>query len=64
MGRIEKDGTFKLATFAKDDGAIPGRYAVTIDRSARIPKKFWDEDTTSLTVSVKEGDNSFNLELK
>lgn len=30
MGKIEADGSYKLTTFRDDDGALPGRHAVTI----------------------------------
>ena len=29
-GEIQPDGTYKLSTFAKDDGALPGRHKVMI----------------------------------
>lgn len=67
---IEPDGTFRMGTFGKDDGARPGRYRVTIDpRSYRaggkgkidphnqIPKMYRSEETTPLEVEVRAQDN-------
>jgi len=30
-GKIQADGTFKLGTFAPDDGALPGKYKVLVE---------------------------------
>ena len=69
MGGIDKNGTFKLGTFSKDDGAVPGRYVVTVDSIAynpvnpkrdprvQIPKKYTAEETSPWTVEVKPEDN-------
>jgi hypothetical protein len=69
MALTEPDGSFVLGTFSKDDGALPGRYAVTIEPVApgtvsgkklpriSIPKQYQSEDTTPITVAVKEDDN-------
>src|SRR6476620_10455406 len=32
VGEIDRDGTFKLATFGADDGAMPGKYRVAINQ--------------------------------
>ena len=29
-GQIQADGTFKLGTFEKDDGALPGKYNISV----------------------------------
>src|SRR5438445_4357449 len=55
----EADGSFKLGTFKKDDGAIPGHYEVTIERHPnvktpdRIPKAYKSTQTTPLKVEIK-----------
>ena len=30
MGKLEKDGSYRLSTFSKNDGLIPGKYRVVI----------------------------------
>jgi hypothetical protein len=69
MALTGPDGSFALGTFSKDDGAIPGHYAVTIEPLAlgtgsaknlpriTIPKQYLSESNTPLNVEVKEGDN-------
>jgi hypothetical protein len=58
-GATESDGTFRLGTFAKEDGAVPGRYVVTIEPHPNvkknlpsIPKKYTSEKTSTYTVEV------------
>src|SRR5690242_13288983 len=58
----EPDGTFRLGTFKKEDGAVPGRYVVTIERhpnargaEQRIPGKYRSEASSPLKVEVKAG---------
>jgi hypothetical protein len=53
------DGTFRLGTFAKEDGAVPGRYVVTVEphptakkAASGIPKKYMVETTSTLTVVI------------
>jgi hypothetical protein len=65
MALAEKDGTFRLGTFGKDDGAIPGRYVVTVEPPPNppvgakkhaplsIPKRYRDEETSPWRVEVK-----------
>jgi hypothetical protein len=72
LGYVETDGTFKMGTFAKEDGAIPGRYVVTVEPLAnrtpggkakpnalvaRIPRRYWGPETSQLEVEVKAQDN-------
>jgi hypothetical protein len=79
MGYIEADGTFKMTTFGKEDGAIAGRYVVTIEplanrapggqvkptaAEARIPRRYWEEETSDLNVEVKAEQNVAELRLR
>jgi len=65
----DKVSAFKSKIFSvKDDGGYkgrlePGQYRVTI-RSTYVPKKYSSPQTTSLTVEVKEGSNTFDFDLK
>lgn len=65
---IGRDGRFELGTYKKDDGAMLGSYTVTIEpivydpsgnprpnHSLGIPIKYTKEETSDLTVEVKEG---------
>jgi hypothetical protein len=73
MGAVQKDGTFVLGTFGKDDGALPGRYVVTVgpppgipggaNTAARagIPKRYWEAGTSPLTVEVKAQEKNDDL---
>lgn len=58
-GATGPDGTFRLGTFAKEDGAVPGRYVVTIEphpiakkAASGIPKKYTMETTSNLTAVI------------
>src|SRR5438067_12093407 len=58
----EADGSFKLGTFKKDDGAVPGSYVVTVEPhpnaknpDRRIPKAYQSEATSPLKVEVTSG---------
>jgi hypothetical protein len=70
---VAKDGSFKLSTFLQEDGAVPGRYVVTVEPIAnqapggqvkvegievRIPKRYWSEEKSPLKVEVKAGENT------
>jgi hypothetical protein len=65
MGLIQKDGTFAVGTFAKADGAVPGRYVVTVDpkvpgitkTGGPVPKKFSSDDTSPIKVEVQAQEN-------
>ena len=56
----EADGTFHLSTFGKEDGAVPGRYVVTVEKHPKartnpaIPKSYSSATTSPLTVEVKK----------
>jgi len=64
FAEIEKDGTFVLATFGKDDGAMPGRYRVSLAplsyktglprQVVVLPKQYLDPRTSGLTAEVME----------
>jgi len=56
------DGAFRLGTFAKEDGAVPGRYVVTVEphptlkkAATGIPKKYMVETTSTLTATITSG---------
>ena len=69
IGEVEADGTFRLTTFEKDDGAVPGEYIVTIDplsykkavpkeiHARQIPQAFRNAKTSQLRVEVKPETN-------
>jgi hypothetical protein len=74
-GTIEADGTVKLSTFGQFDGAVPGKYRVTITPSASpdpdkpppkpaIPAKYGAFETSGLTVEVQAGANSIEWVLE
>jgi hypothetical protein len=57
------DGSFRLSTFGKEDGAIPGRYVVTVEphpypKGAKpsIPRQFSSAKDSPLIVEItKDG---------
>jgi hypothetical protein len=63
LALIQKDGSFALGTFAKEDGAVPGRYVATVapfgkkGSAVNIPKKYQNEDSSPLNVEVKAEQN-------
>jgi hypothetical protein len=74
-GHIAPDGTFKLTTFGADDGAIPGQHLVAISpptspdpdkppQKSKLPAKYSSFDTSDLTVEIKPGRNTIELELE
>jgi hypothetical protein len=74
-GEINADGTFKITTFAADDGAIPGRHRVAISPpdpppdapppKPIIPLKYRDFGTSGLTADIKAGTtNNVEFELE
>jgi hypothetical protein len=70
---VDAKGHYKLG-LNDESGAPAGEYKVRImprdymeiggSNSNRIPAKYRDAATTPLTVTVKEGDNTFKFELK
>lgn len=73
-GKTDATGRFSLSTFQPDDGAVPGRYRVTVSRDAaattpggpavdRIPAKYGNPDTSGLEIEVKSGSNEIDINL-
>lgn len=61
-GPTNPDGTFRVGTFTKEDGAVPGRYVVTVEPHPHakgavppIPKKYSSRETSPFSVEVKTG---------
>jgi len=73
-GDIEPDGTFKVSTYAHNDGAVPGRHQVAISPPPPVPdapppkpilpKKYNDFGTSGLTVEINPGTNNIEFELE
>ena len=74
---VQKDGTFVLMTYVKDDGAAPGSHRVTVERlyydkngnlkkdnALPIPKRYWSEDTSDLTAEIGDQPNDLKFQLK
>lgn len=60
-GPTAEDGTFNLSTFGKEDGAVPGKYVVTIEphpnvKAGRpnIPAAYASEKSSPFKVEVKK----------
>ena len=78
-GEIQKDGTYKLTSYAPDDGAVLGSHTVMIismqDQANRLPEdrnplpppmipmKYSNNERSGLTATVKAGDNIINFDL-
>lgn len=65
-GMIQSDGTFKVSTYSRHDGAVLGKHKVTVvveprlDGSApdppfKIPKAYLNPETTPLEVEIVKG---------
>jgi hypothetical protein len=74
-GDIGSDGTFKLTTIVKGDGALPGQYTVSISPYShksgqpvaaddRIPRKYEDKRKSTLSYEVLAQENNFTIQLK
>ena len=74
-GEIGTDGSFQLTTIARNDGALPGSYTVSVNPffkdgqpsavpACRVPLKFGAPETSGLTAEVEEKDNDLTIELK
>jgi len=79
-GEIGPDGTYRLTTFRNHDGAVLGPHTVVIvaiEKNAGKPVEAWNPlpppivparytsvATTDLRAEVKEGENTFNFDLK
>jgi len=71
IARSAADGTFSLTTFKSNDGAPPGRYAITVELRAPqmvgeevvrngenlLPVKYSKPETSGLRVAVEQGSN-------
>jgi hypothetical protein len=70
---VDKDGTFKVSTYANADGAPAGDYKVTIswkgegkglsgeqldDEPEKAPEIFQEPKRSKIRVKIKEGDNT------
>ncbi len=73
---IKSDGTFVVGTYKVNDGAVPGRFTVTIDalvydkagnlrtsKSLPIPRKYADVRTSGLQVEIRAEPNEVTLRL-
>jgi hypothetical protein len=71
---VEADGTFQMTTFAKNDGALPGEYVVTVvwrdERTEdgetiysadKLGARYSKANTSTLNVTVTIGDNDLPL---
>lgn len=78
-GELAADGTFRLTTFRRHDGAVPGKYRVAIQVFPRdgaglpgaefggkrppIPQKYFNPESSGLLVEIKAGENVLDLVL-
>lgn len=66
VGEIQSNGTFTLTTFGKDQGAMPGKYKVSVSpfsyktgnpvavpQRDKVPQQYWETDTTPLEATIK-----------
>src|SRR5262249_53332966 len=75
-GLTDETGRFQLSTYTRFDGCPAGEFTVTVvktgkgyyDREAPekslIPEKYATPDKSEIKVTVKEGSNEVNLDLK
>lgn len=79
-GNLEKDGSFRLTTFERDDGAVPGSYQVAIQvfpaegaglpgaefagKPPPIPPKYASATSSGLTAEITAGENTLEFPLK
>jgi hypothetical protein len=75
-GLTAEDGSFVLSTYSANDGAVPGRYKVTISTLPpdlviqgapvvrKIAAKYGQTGTSGLEVEIREGENEFRFELR
>lgn len=75
--RTAEDGTFRLQTFAPDDGAVPGKYRVVVYKvdvidlpnggvreDQHLPRLYHDKESTPLAAVVSaDGKNDITLTL-
>jgi hypothetical protein len=75
-GVIGADGAYSASVFQRQAGLMPGEYKVWVEPYGRgtmgplegtptpIPKALQTPETSGLTFTVKEQENTFNIELK
>lgn len=79
-GNLEKDGTFRLTTFQKNDGAVAGTYQVAIQvfptegaglpgaefagKTPPVPPKYGSPASSGLIAEIKAGENHLDFALK
>jgi len=71
---VDANGNYTLGFNGDKAGAPPGEYQVYIQprgfnelknsNSSKIPQKYREQGTTPLLVEVKDGENTFDFELK
>jgi uncharacterized protein (TIGR03067 family) len=68
MGTTNEDGSFELTTGGNKKGAPAGEYKVVVTKKVGgksvLRNEYSSEKTTPLTVTVQEGRNQFDLQLK
>lgn len=73
-GKTDENGDYKLTTFNKGDGAVPGEHTVTISNpdisegtgnagSAPIPPEYATRQTSTIKKTVENSSNTINIEL-
>jgi len=79
-GSLESDGSFRLTTFRKHDGAVPGKYRVAVQvfpaegaglpgaefagKKPPVPQKYISAASSDLIAEIKAGENNVELPLK
>jgi len=73
-GLVDDQGRYKIGLNADGTGVPAGEYKVQVQpreyqelprsNSSKIPNQFREKDTTPLTLTVKEQDNTFAIVLK
>lgn len=71
---VDRQGLYKLGLNGNEQGIPIGEYKVVLrpreinevknSNSRRIPLRYRDPSKTPLTYTVREGDNTFDIELK
>jgi hypothetical protein len=66
-GKTDENGAYVLTTSKAGDGALPGKYKVTVSviRADKelVPARYSDKDKTSLTVEVVPKESQIDLNL-
>ncbi len=75
LAKFDERGHFRVTTWDRGDGLMPGRYKITVEcweippelggaeGKSHVPKKYQDPTTTDLAVELAPGDRSKTLEL-